>query len=90
MAALQVELPDEELEALRARAGREGRSAEDAAAEAIAVWLDRTAGSDPFDSDPQWLEGAREAMDQARSGQTSGPFRNEDELFAHLDGAGNQ
>jgi hypothetical protein len=90
MAALRVELPDEELEALRARAWREGRSAEDVAAEAIAVWLDRTASPDPFDSDPQWLQGARDAMEQARSGQTSGPFLNQDELFAHLDDAGNQ
>lgn len=90
MAALRVELPDEELEALQARAGRQGRSAEDVAAEAIAVWLDRTASPDPFDSDPQWLEGAREALEQARSGQTSGPFRDEDELFAHLDGTENQ
>ena len=80
----------EELEALRARAGRDGRSAEDVAAEAIAVWLDRTASPDPFDSDPQWLQGARDAMEQARSGQISGSFLNHDELFAHLDGAGNQ
>lgn len=29
-------------------------------------------------------------MEQARSGQTSGPFLNEDELFAHLDDDGNQ
>jgi hypothetical protein len=34
MAALRVGLPDEELEALRARAGRQGRSPEDVAAEA--------------------------------------------------------
>ena len=85
MSALRVELPDEEMEALRARAGREGRSAEDAAAEAIAVWLDRAADGDEFDSDSQWLEGVREAMEQARNGETSGPFMTEDELFAHLD-----
>lgn len=85
MAALRVELPAEELDALRARAGREGRSAEEAAAEAIVVWLDRTADADEFDSDSDWLEGAREAMEQARAGQTSGPFMTEDELFAHLD-----
>jgi plasmid stability protein len=83
--ALRIELPDDEMEALRAQAKREGRSAEDAAVEAIAFWLARAAGPDPFDSAPEWLEGARRAMEEARTGKTSGPFLSEDELFHHLD-----
>lgn len=42
------------------------------------------ASPDPFDSDPQWLEGARQALDQARTGQTSGPFPDKDQMFNHL------
>jgi hypothetical protein len=85
MVALRIELPDDEMEALREQAKREGRSAEDAAIEAITLWLARTTGSDPFDSDPEWLEGARRAMEEARTGNTSRPFLSEDELFHHLD-----